>query len=113
MTRFRNNPGQLWTITDEKQMELKEIPEVWLKNKNLSTQNKKMWTPHDEPSLPFIFALLWPAALPELQYLQQQLKLISCSLIVRGVGRSAGRGVWVGKETAKRKQQNKTPNICD
>lgn len=66
MTRLRNNAGQFWTIADEKQMELKEIPEDWLKSKNLSTQNKKMWTLRDDPSLPFILPLLWPAVFPEL-----------------------------------------------
>lgn len=54
------------TITDEKQMDLKEIPEDWLKNKNLSTPNKKLWTLHGDPSLPFILPLPWPAVLPEL-----------------------------------------------
>lgn len=45
---------------------MKEIPEEGLKDKNLSTQNKKMWTLRDGPSLPFILPLLWPSVFPEL-----------------------------------------------
>lgn len=58
MTRLRNNAAHFRTITDEKQMELKEIPEDGQENKRLSTQNKKTWTLHDDPSLPFILPLL-------------------------------------------------------
>lgn len=55
-------PNYYWRKTNE----LKEIPEEGLKNKNLSTQNKEMWTLHDDPSLSFILPLLWPSVFPEL-----------------------------------------------
>lgn len=45
-----------------------------------------------------------------LNYLQQQLKLICCSLVVRAVRTSAGRegaGVWAGEEMEKWKQPKK------
>lgn len=105
MKRLRNNAGQFQTMTEEKQMELKEIPEDWLKNKNLNSQRcgHCMMIQVSPSFLHFSDPQCF------LNYLQHQLKLICCSLIVRAVRTSAGRGVWVAKETAKGKQLNQNP----
>lgn len=66
MTHLRNNAARFQTIIDEKQMSWKKFQRKDWKIKNLSSQNKEMWTLRDDPSLPFILPLLWPSVFPEL-----------------------------------------------